>query len=79
MCKENNNDKSQSFAPNGKPLKGLPFDISNMKFETPSLQLYCKKCKTTNYFYDDNEPPCKCDRCGTVLNDNNSEPIIDGA
>ena len=51
----------------GKPFKELPFDRSNMEFETPSLELFCEKCETTNFFYNDNEPPYICDCCGAEL------------
>ena len=51
----------------GKPLKQPSFARSNMKFDMPTLQLYCKKCRTTNFFYDDNKPPYLCDSCGAEL------------
>ena len=51
----------------GKPLKEFPFDRTNTKFDTPALELYCEECETTNYFYDDNEPPYLCDVCGAQL------------
>ncbi|MCL2243176.1 MAG: hypothetical protein FWC03_01755 [Treponema sp.] len=51
----------------GKPLKEPPIDRGNMEFDTPDLELYCEKCGTTNFFYDDNEPPYLCDSCGAEL------------
>ena len=51
----------------GKPLKDQPLDPSKMEFDTPALELYCEKCETTNFFYDDNKPPYHCDRCGSEL------------
>ena len=51
----------------GKIMKEPPFDRSNMKFDTPSLELFCEECKTTNFFYDDNKPPYLCDCCGAEL------------
>jgi len=51
----------------GKPMKDTPFDRSNMEFDTPSRELYCEKCGTTSFFYDDNEPPYLCDCCGAEL------------
>jgi TPR repeat protein len=36
-------------------------------FDIPSDQIFCKKCKTTNYFYDDNALPFLCDYCGAEL------------
>jgi len=36
-------------------------------FHVPSDEVYCKKCKTTNYFYADDKPPFKCDTCGADL------------
>jgi len=53
----------------GKPLKEPPFDPKNRVFDTPTLELYCDNCGTTNYFYDDNEPPYLCDNCGTELDE----------
>jgi len=53
----------------GKPLKEPPFDRSNRKLDTPSLTLFCQKCETTNYFYDNNKPPYICDRCKAELNE----------
>ena len=41
--------------------------INGKVFHVPSDEVYCKKCKTTNYFYDDDLPPYKCDTCGKVL------------
>ena len=40
-----------------------------IKFETPAFQIYCKKCKTTNFFYSDNKPPYKCDSCNIEFNE----------
>ena len=51
----------------GKPIDNPPLERGNMKFDTPSLELYCEKCETTSYFYDDNEPPYICDSCGAEL------------
>ena len=53
----------------GKPLDKLPFDRSKMKFDTPTLELYCEDCGTTNFFYSDNKPPYLCDSCGAELNE----------
>ena len=36
-------------------------------FEQCAFQIYCEKCKTTNFFYDDNKPPYRCDRCKSLL------------
>jgi len=71
MIKKNKNEPSLS-APDKKPFKKADVNFSNIKFETPSLQLYCKKCKTSNFFYDDNKPPYKCDNCGAALKDGSS-------
>jgi len=51
----------------GKALDKLPFNMENMEFDTPTLELYCEKCETTNYFYEDNKPPYICDCCGAEL------------
>ena len=32
-------------------------------FKLPIGEFYCADCETTNYFYDDDKPPYKCDRC----------------
>jgi len=41
--------------------------VNHKIFDIPSEQVYCKKCKTTNYFYEDDEPHYKCDTCGADL------------
>jgi hypothetical protein len=41
--------------------------LNGKKFEVPELELYCKKCGTTNFFYSDNKPPYICDNCGEPL------------
>ena len=38
------------------------------KFEVPNGEIYCEKCGTTNFIYDDMKPPYKCDNCGSPLN-----------
>jgi ribosomal protein S27E len=43
------------------------------KFDVPIEQIYCGKCKTTNYFYDDNATPFHCDGCGLELTKPESE------
>ena len=40
-----------------------------MKFETPEQELYCEKCETTNYIYNDMKAPYKCDCCGEELSE----------
>ena len=55
-------------------------EISGNKFEVPDGQLYCKKCGTTNFIYDDMTPPYLCADCGkplkadTKININSNEP-----
>jgi len=51
----------------GKILKEPPFERNNMKFDTPTLELYCEKCGNNNFFYEDNDPPFHCDNCGAAL------------
>ena len=51
----------------GKIIEEPPFDRENMMFDTPSMELFCTQCKTTNFIYDDNEPPYICDCCGAEL------------
>ena len=41
--------------------------IKGKKFEVPDGTLYCKKCKTTNFIYDDMKPPYFCADCGNPL------------
>jgi rRNA maturation endonuclease Nob1 len=41
--------------------------IHGKKFEVPGGSLYCKKCKTTNFIYDDMKPPYFCADCGKPL------------
>jgi Zn finger protein HypA/HybF involved in hydrogenase expression len=41
--------------------------LNNKKFEVPEFELYCEKCGTTSFFYDDNKQPYKCDNCGKLL------------
>ena len=41
--------------------------INGKTFDVPSKEILCKKCGTTNYYYDDNAPPYKCNNCGKVL------------
>ena len=33
-------------------------------FDTPIGELYCEDCEIMNFFYNDNEPPYRCDSCG---------------
>jgi len=41
--------------------------VKGKKFEVPNGQLYCKKCKTTNFIYPDMKPPYFCADCGKPL------------
>ena len=41
--------------------------LNEKKLEVPELELYCEKCRTTNFFYHDNKPPYHCDNCKNVL------------
>ena len=38
-----------------------------IRFEISVKELYCEKCETTNFIYDDMEEPYKCDDCGAEL------------
>ena len=49
--------------------------INGKSFEVPKGQLYCEKCGTTNFIYDDMDPPYKCDDCGAVLNEADMQEI----
>jgi len=40
---------------------------NGMVFEIPEAEIYCKKCKTSNFIYNDMKPPYKCDNCGAEL------------
>jgi len=31
-------------------------EVNGKKFEVPDLELYCEKCGTMNFFYDDDAP-----------------------
>ena len=42
-------------------------ELMEKYFELPEQELYCEKCETTNYIYDDMKPPYKCDNCGSLL------------
>ncbi|GHV61823.1 hypothetical protein AGMMS49587_06960 [Spirochaetia bacterium] len=44
-------------------------ELNGKKFEVPDKELYCEKCGTTNYIYEDMQPPYKCDNCGKILED----------
>ena len=50
-----------------KEKKPKTVTINHKVFLVPAMQLYCKKCKTTNYFYEDDKPPYQCDNCGKEL------------
>jgi hypothetical protein len=43
-------------------------ETGGMKFEVPDGELYCEKCGTNNFIYNDMKPPYKCDHCGSPLN-----------
>jgi hypothetical protein len=32
-------------------------------------ELYCEKCETINFIYEDMKPPYKCDQCNTCLDE----------
>ena len=49
--------------------------INGKSFEVPDGQLYCEKCKTTNFIYDDMKPPYKCDNCNTLLDEAGMQKI----
>jgi len=51
----------------GKIIKKPAFNPEDLNFDTPTLEIYCEKCETTNFFYEDNEPPYICDNCGAEL------------
>ena len=40
---------------------------SKMKFERPKYELFCEKCDTTNFIYDDMKEPYQCDNCKAPL------------
>ena len=44
-------------------------------FEIPKGQLYCEKCGTTNFIYDDMKPPYTCDNCAVLLDESDMEEI----
>jgi len=44
-------------------------EVNGKKFEVPDLELYCEKCGTMNFFYDDDAPPYNCDNCKKPLVD----------
>jgi hypothetical protein len=46
---------------------GRVITINGKKLEVPELELFCEKCGTTNYFYDDDKPPYHCDNCKNTL------------
>ena len=50
-------------------------ETSGKKFEVPDGSLYCKKCKTTNFIYDDMKPPYFCADCGNPLKVENVQEI----
>jgi hypothetical protein len=41
--------------------------FSKMKFEQPKHELFCKKCGTTTYIYDNMKEPYVCDNCKAEL------------
>ena len=49
--------------------------IKGKSFEVPKGQIYCEKCGTTNFLYDDMNPPYKCDNCGVILNEADMQEI----
>jgi len=49
--------------------------INGKSFEVPKGQIYCEKCGTTNFIYDDMNPPYKCDECGIVLDEAGMQEI----
>jgi transcription initiation factor TFIIIB Brf1 subunit/transcription initiation factor TFIIB len=38
-------------------------------------ELYCEKCGTTNFIYDDMKPPYECDDCGAALDEANKTEV----
>jgi hypothetical protein len=50
--------------------------MSEREFEEPEKTLYCRNCGTTNYIYDDMEPPYTCDDCGETLQDIETKIVI---
>jgi rRNA maturation endonuclease Nob1 len=49
--------------------------INGKKFEVPGGKLYCKKCKSVNFIYDDMKPPYFCADCGKPLKAETMEEI----
>ena len=49
--------------------------LKDKKFEVPDGSLYCKKCKTTNFIYEDMKPPYFCADCGKPLKVENVKEI----
>ena len=41
--------------------------INGKTFEIPDMELFCEKCGTTNFIYDDMKAPYLCDDCGAEL------------
>lgn len=44
-----------------------------MVFEVPEKELYCEKCETTNYIYENIDMPHECDNCGELLKENDPD------
>ena len=55
--------------------KNKTVTIKGKNFEVPGGTLYCKKCKTTNFIYDDMKPPYFCADCGKPLKAETMEGI----
>lgn len=52
-------------------LKKVLVRGKEMVFEVPEKELYCEKCETTNFIYENMNVPHECDNCGELLNENN--------
>jgi ribosomal protein S27E len=59
--------KSKTMSKQKKPKTVTAHGKKIKAFDTPSTQLLCEKCGTTNYIYSDDKQPYLCDTCGTEL------------
>jgi ribosomal protein S27E len=50
-------------------VKKMTVRGKEMVFRIPEGSIFCEKCETTNFIYDDMKKPLECDNCGEFLNE----------
>jgi len=52
--------------------------MESIPIQSSDKEVICNKCGTANSYYNDNTPPFRCSKCGTILVNLYPDPPIRG-